>query len=339
MNLKDRSAQDRYFDELAELIDSCESVCICAHTGPDGDAIGSQLALAQIIRQNWPAIQVTSLLADNREIPRSYRFLPYAATLVRPEDYSDTPDLFICVDLSEPTRLADSLSIMERAKSVAVMDHHPCQNPYGKVFYTRPDAAAVGVIVTEFAQHLHVALTPQIAQCLMCAVVTDTGRFQYQNADGEALVIASTLVEAGASPSEISLNVYQSSSLGYLHLLACVMGRITTFSHGRIASSYATRADFERTGARLDECDGLIDSVRVVDGAQVAVFIKEVEPGVVRGNLRSKLGHDISGVARQLGGGGHAAAAGFTFEGTVDEALQTVIPLLVQVLDEGCPQR
>ena len=339
MNLKDKSAQDRYFGELEDLIGTCRTVCICAHTGPDGDAIGSQLALAQVIRMHWPQVQVTSLLADNRDIPRTYRFLPYAATLVRPEDYEETPDLFVCVDLSEPSRLADALPIMERARAVAVMDHHPCANAYGQVFYTRPDAAAVGVIVTEFAQFLHEELTPQVAQCLMCAVVTDTGRFQYQNADGEALVIASTLVEAGASPSEISLNVYQSASLEYLHLLACVMGRITTFSHGRIASSYATQADFERTGARLDECDGLIDSVRMVDGEQVAVFIKEVEPGLVRGNLRSKLGHDISGVAKAMGGGGHAAAAGFSFEGTVDDALQTVLPLLAQVLDEGCPQQ
>jgi phosphoesterase RecJ-like protein len=106
------------------------------------------------------------------------------------------------------------------------------------------------------------------------------------------------------------------------------MGRITTFEHGRIAYSYSTEADLQRTGASLDESDGLIDVVRSVAGSEVALFLKEVPGGKVRGNLRSKTGRDISGVARALGGGGHKAASGFTIEGTVDDALSAALPLL-----------
>ena len=140
------------------------------------------------------------------------------------------------------------------------------------------------------------------------------------------------LVDAGASPSMISLNVSQSFRLAYLHLESVVMGRIVTFDHGRIAYSYATRNDLERTGAHPDECDGLIDVVRSVEGSEVALFLKELPDGKVRGNLRSKGKHDISVVARSMGGGGHKAAAGFTSDGGIDATLACVLPQLQAVL-------
>lgn len=113
-----------------------------------------------------------------------------------------------------------------------------------------------------------------------------------------------------------------------------VLGRITTFERGRIAYSYATQSDFARTGANLDECDGLIDVVRSVEGSEVALFLKAVPGGKVRGNLRSKGCWDVSQVAKAVGGGGHRAAAGFTWEGDIDEALVAVLPLLRTMLSE-----
>ena len=320
--------QEGLFDAIAYLIGEASTIAICAHTNPDGDALGSQLALKLIIEQRWPRKQVTCLLADDDPTPRIYRFLAGADQLVPASEYVEDPDLFISVDLSIAHRLNNGEAVMRRAKRVAIIDHHPCEHPYGDVALIRPGAAAAGVIIAEFAQHLGVEVTPGVAQCLFCAIVTDTGRFQYQNADAEAFAVASMLVAQGASPSDVSLNVYQSFRLQFLHLKSAVMGRITTFEHGRIAYSYATIADLERTGASLDESDGLVDVVRSVAGSEVALFIKEVPGGKVRGNLRSKGAHDISGVARALGGGGHRAASGFTIEGSVDDALCQALPLL-----------
>ena len=166
----------------------------------------------------------------------------------------------------------------------------------------------------------------------MCALVTDTGRFQYQNTDPEAFGCASILVCKGALPSEISLNVYQSFRVQYLHLKSAVMGRIKTFEGGRIAYSYATEADLKRTGADLSEADGLVDVVRSVAGSEIALFLKKVPGGLVRGNLRAKGDIDVSEVARLMGGGGHKAAAGFTFEGDIDEALSRVLPPLRELV-------
>lgn len=320
--------QEGLFDAIAYLIGEASTIAICAHTNPDGDALGSQLALKLMIERRWPRKQVTCLLADDDPTPRIYRFLAGADELVAASAYDEDPDLFISVDLSVAHRLNMGEAVMRRARRVAIIDHHPCDEPYGDVALIRPGAAAAGVIVAEFAEHLGIEITPDIAQCLFCAIATDTGRFQYQNADAEAFSVASKLVACGARPSEVSLNVYQSFRLQFLHLKSAVMGRITTFEHGKIAYSYATVADIERTGASLDESDGLVDVVRSVAGSEVALFIKEVPGGKVRGNLRSKGDHDISTVARALGGGGHRAASGFTIEGSVDDALCKALPLL-----------
>ena len=329
--------QRETFGRIAGLIDGAREIVICAHTNPDGDALGSGLALAQIIRQHWAGKRVTNLLADDDPVPRLYRFLPGTDGFVHASEYAGAPDLFISVDLPAAGRLNLAKAVLERASKVAVIDHHPTNAPFGDVSLVRPDAAATGVIVAEFGLFVGAQITPDIANCLFCAIVTDTGRFQYQNADSEAFECASMLVDAGASPSMISLNVYQSFRLAYLHLESVVMGRIVTFDKGRISYSYATRADLERTGALPDECDGLIDVVRSVEGSEVALFLKETPGGLVRGNLRSKGDHDISGVARALGGGGHKAAAGFTAEGGIDAVLARTLPQLQAVLDGEQP--
>ena len=324
----ERAGQDEQFDAIWRLIEDARTIAICAHTSPDGDALGSCLALAEVIERTWPGREVTVLLADNDVVPRIYEFLPGVERHVRACEYEGSPDLFVCVDLSQPGRLADARAILERSAHVAVLDHHPCDEPCWDAGVVRPDAAAAGVIVTEFARHAGCALTPTMAQNLLCALMTDTGCFQYQNADGEAFCVASSLVEAGASPAEVSLHVYQSDRLAYLHLSATVMGRIVTFERGKIAYSYATSADFAATGVPVAECDGLVDLVRRVDGCEVALFLKEVPGGKVRGNLRAKSARDISVIAREMGGGGHPAAAGFTVEGDIDQALSTVLPKL-----------
>ena len=315
--------QERGFARIAALVEGAGEVAICAHTSPDGDALGSGLALALAIRERWPEKQVVNLLADDAPVPRIYRFLPGSDGFVRASEYDRVPDLFVVVDLSALSRLNNARPICEAAPHVAIIDHHPCEVPFGDAYVIRPEAAAAGVIVTEFVRFLGVDVTPDMAQCLFCAISTDTGRFQYQNADAEAFRVASGLVEAGANPSLVSLNVYQS---------------FVTFEKGRIAYSYATASDFERTGADLDESDGLIDDVRSVAGSEVALFLKEVPGGRVRGNLRSKGELDVAQVAQRVGGGGHKAAAGFTIEGDVDEAFSTVMPMLTELVEDAASE-
>ena len=294
MGLSKNPEQEARFAEIARLIEESSTIAICAHTNPDGDALGSTLGLARVIGMRWPEKSVCGLLADEVDVPRIYSYLPGSDGLVRACDYEGDPDLFISVDLSVAHRLNDAEPVMRRAARTAIIDHHPCEEPYTDASLIRPGAAAAGVLV----------------------------------ADPESFSVASLLVDCGASPSELSLNVYQNFSLSFLHLEALVMGRITSFAGGKITYSYATSADLERTGASLDECDGLVDVVRSVSGSEVALFLKEVPGGKVRGNIRSKTDKDVSQIAKRLGGGGHKAAAGFSFEGDIDQALAAVLPPL-----------
>lgn len=330
-----RIEQDRSFAEIAALIDQAHEIALCAHTAPDGDALGSALGLSKAILTRWPDKAVVNLLADDKEIPAIYRFLPGSAGFVRAAGYAGTPDLFICVDLSAPSRLADAEPIFLRASRTAVFDHHPSTDVFWDAGVVRPGAAAAGVIVEEFIEHLGVGLDAEMATSLLCAIMTDTGRFQYQNADAEAFSVSSKLVEAGASPSDVALAVYQSDRLLYLHLEAKVMGRISTFADGRIAYSYATLADIGDSGVDVNECDGLVDVVRRVAGAEIVLFLKQISPTQVRGNLRAKVDWDISAIAHEMGGGGHKAASGFTFDGDIDEALSAVLPKIRALVDSG----
>ena len=324
------------WEGVLTLIEGARTIAISGHTNPDGDALGSELALGLALRQARPDARATMLLADDAPVPRVYRFLAGSGELVPASSYAETPDLFISVDAPSLERLHHAADVARRARTTAVIDHHPAASEFSDTVVRHPEAASASMLVLELMDVMGVAPTPAIADCLFCGLLTDTGRFQYQNADAAAFECAARLVRAGASPSTVSFEVYQSQRLEYLQLSALVVGRIATLAHGRVAYSYATNADLARFGVDHDECDGLIDLVREVDGVEVCLFCKEGRSSVVvRGSLRSKDEHDVSCVARRFGGGGHAAAAGFSFKGTVREALDAVLPELVALVEDG----
>ncbi len=320
-----------------ELIKQADTIALAGHTSPDGDALGSALGLGQAIMRLFPDKDVHLLLADDAEVPRVLRFLPGADCFERASAYTGTPDLFIIVDAPHPGRINNARPVFERSRTTVVIDHHPGCDDIADVVVRDVDAAACAVIIETFLRAAHVEIDADIATCLMCGIVTDTGRFQYQNANARAFCSAAALVDAGADPAWIALNVYQSQRPEYLRLKGLVMKRLMVcpVEGGAIGYSFATQEDLDRCGVSPDECDGLIDIVRSVGGVDVCLFLRETGDGKVRGNLRSKSTLDVSRVAEELGGGGHVAAAGFTYSGGVDEALGAVLPRLRALISEG----
>lgn len=333
--LQKNTEQQRAFLALKAAIDEAQTIAICGHTSPDGDALGSVLGLYELIQAHWKGKELFPLLADDKAVPKIYHFLPGSEDLRFASACKIQPDLFIALDLSVPKRLAHAEDLFFRAKKRAILDHHPAPERISDLHYTRPAAASAGLIVAEFALYLNEPITRSMATNLLCSLITDTGRFQYQNTNPEAFEVASRLLEAGASPAQISLEVYQSYRLEYLHLKSTVLGRIATFENGRFAYSYTTLADLQRTGAEIEETEGLVDLVRSTEGSEVALFLKEVPGGSVRGNLRSKGDLDISVVAEKMGGGGHRAASGFSYQGSVDEAFTTILPLIHELMSSS----
>lgn len=329
-----RGAGPHAWDPIVEAIRRAGSIAISGHTNPDGDALGSALGLSLALKDIFPDKRVTALLADDAPIPRVYRFLPGSGAMVPAARYAEAPDLFISVDAPTLERLEGSAEVARRARSIVSIDHHPARGEFAASAVRDVDAAATAVLVSELLDALGSGIGPDIATCLFCGLVTDTGRFQYQNADPRAFDCAARLVALGADPAKVALEVYQSQRTEYLRLEGLVMGRIRTAADGLVAYSYATAGDLAACGVDHDECDGLIDAVRQVAGAQVCLFLKDGRtPGLVRGNLRSKGALDVSAVASRHDGGGHAAAAGFSFKGTVEEALAAVLPELVELVE------
>lgn len=325
------------FGRVASLIEQAQVVAVSGHTDPDGDALGSVLALTGIIEARWPGKRVQPLLANDRPVDPSYRFLPGSERLLPAARYAETPDLFISVDTPSPARLADAAAVLRRAPRTAAFDHHPTMEPFAQVNFLRACAASVGDIVHDFMAYLGVHPTPEVALCILTAVMTDTGRFQYQNTDAHALRVAADMVEAGAHTCDVAASVYQSYTLPALRLREQVFGRLATDATGQVAFSYVTQDDLARLGATAADCDGLIDDVRCLAGVKACLFMREQADGALRGNLRSKVdGLDVSAVAQAFGGGGHRAAAGYTVQPPLKDALARSVELLAAQVARDC---
>lgn len=323
------------YGRILDLIEGASSLAICGHTSPDGDALGSMLGLGLALQGRYPDKDIAFLLADRAPVPRIYRFMRGSDRCICAADYHCTPDLFISVDCPILPRLEDAAEVAQRAAHVVSFDHHPAREEFASLSVRRADSAATAVLIEEFLAFAGITLSADIATCLLCGLVTDTGRFQYQNADPAAFLCASRLVAAGAQPARVAQEVYQSQRLDYLKLESLVMSRIKTVAKGRVAYSYAYASDLTSFGVTADECDGLVDVVRSVMGVDVCLFVKEMSVcHQVRGNLRAKCDLDVSGIAAHFGGGGHRAAAGFTYEGSIVETLNAALPMLAELVGE-----
>ncbi len=272
-------------------------------------------------------IAAVPTLADDREPPATYAFLPGHSLYVPAADLA-APDVFVALDTPVPERLGVAQPLMEAADTVIVFDHHPDATPYGQHCVCDASMASTSQIVWRFLEPLDVAPTPDIALPLYVGLLTDTGRFSYDNTTPEALRAAAEMLESGVEPADAARLIYQERSEASLEIEARALTRLVTANNGRVAVTMLSDADFAETGALPEEAEMVVDAIRALGGVDVVVLLRQ-HGTEVRGNLRSKTGADVGRVARRFGGGGHHAAAGFTVEGsTVDAVLVQLLPLL-----------
>lgn len=312
------------------MISEAQTIAISGHTNPDGDALGSILALTHGIEKAFPEKTLIPVLADDHSIPKMYEFLPAAQRLSLASSCELAPDLFISVDTPKLSRLNNSQALFERAAHTLAFDHHPDMEDFADLSIKAAHQASTSCIIADFLQAGKFEFTAKLAQCVLVGIITDTGRFQYQNTTAHCMELAAQMMQFGADPTEISLQIYQNTSLGNLKLESLVTQRIQLTESRRCAYSYVLQDDFEACGAQHDEAEGLIDIVRRIRGVEFCLLLRENGSRTgLRGNLRSKSSVDIAALARKFGGGGHAAAAGFTLDAmSVDEALELLIPEL-----------
>lgn len=299
-----------------ELLRGAHTVAICGHVNPDGDCLGSVLALAAGLRSL--GYEVTALLAT-RDKPKTYDFLEGYEELIPACEYHANPDVFILADVPNAQRAGDGEYVFKRAKKTMVIDHHQGDGSFADVAYVDVSAAAVGMLVWDFLAQAEAELTPQIATCCYTALVTDTGKFQFQNADARALGAAAEFARAGASPSYISSMVYQRRTWAAIQLEALVIQRLELLFDGKVALSWVREKDFRELDASKDDGDSLIDEIRQLEGIEIAVMLRD-QGSVVRGSIRSKTDFDVAAIAERMNGGGHKAAAGFTIHDSLENA-------------------
>jgi bifunctional oligoribonuclease and PAP phosphatase NrnA len=302
------------------------TVVLACHVAPDGDALGAMLALHLALRK-LGARSVPTWGEQPLRVPAPYADLPGVEDIVPPEDLPEEIDLFVTLDAASAERLGSVARLLDTGVPTIVIDHHATNTGFGDVHLIAPSAAATVTMVEELVRRLGVHLGPEIATCLYVGLVTDTGRFQHANTDRDAMEMGGRLLEAGAPHEELGRRLFETRSLGELRVLGHALARVELVADVALAHTHVTAAELAEHGVGEDQLEGLVDLVRGVDVAEVAMVVKEAWDGW-RVSMRSKGTVDVGAVAEALGGGGHQRAAGFTAEEGPDEILEAVLARL-----------
>ena len=315
---------------VVRAIQEADSLAMACHIGPDGDALGSMLALATAAARHGK--DVSPSFGEPFTLPDTFRFLD-TSLLVHPTEVPSEPEVMVTFDAGSIDRLGELRGPAERADTLIVIDHHVTNTGFGHHNLISGDAAATAEIVIEVLDELGWELDEGIATALLTGLVTDTGRFQYSNTRPATMRAAARLLEAGARPEVVGQHVYEEMPFGYLHAAGAVLSRAVLEEDRRFVWSVLTMADLGAAGIGLDDTDPLIDQIRLARQSDVAALFKDLGGGRVKASLRSRGRVDVGRIAVELGGGGHHNAAGFTFTGTVDDAVEAVRERLTPVDD------
>ena len=310
---------------VTEALRSNDRFIVTTHENPDGDALGSLLAMTFALRELGKDADM--YLFGEVPIPNEYEFMDFAG-IVRGPNPDSSGQVVVALDCANERRLGPEMALLEKAQLVVDIDHHHDNTRFGKVNLIVGHASSTGEILADVFRELGVTLTPQIAEALYIAVVTDTGRFQYANTTAKALRLAAELVEAGADVHRVFQGVYENVAFAKLKLVARALENAEVFEGGRVVVSHLEREDFEHAGAEEPYSEGIIDYLRAVEGTELAALIRE--PPTANGpthriSLRTtEADLDVSAIARKSGGGGHRQAAGFSSEATIEEITEFI---------------
>ena len=325
MSLPQTETQTAELDAVAHAIRSHDRFLITTHENPDGDALGSVvamgLALEQLGKDGFP------YLSGIIPLPTEYAFMNLGGlSRELPKDAGER--VVLALDCANARRLGPDPAFVESAPLVVNIDHHHDNSRFGQINLIVATASSTGEILYDLFGKLGVTITPDIAEGLYIALVTDTGRFQYTNTTPKALRIAAELVEAGANVHQVFQDVYENVAFAKLKLLARAIEKARVYEGGRLIVADLERADFSAAGAEEPFAEGIIDYLRAVEGAEVVALIREppTQNGPTRRvSLRTRGGGiDVSAIARKSGGGGHPQAAGFSSELGPDEIVEFI---------------
>jgi len=306
-------------DQLEKVLQEIEQrrrFLVTSHARPDGDAIGSALALAQILRKMGKSAQV--VMGDS--VPVIYKVLPYSESILHAAHVNGDCDAAIILECDSIQRTR--LEGLENCFLINI-DHHVSGRPFADVNWIDPHAVATAEMVFRLAREAGVKFSPEIATCLYTALMTDTGSFMFQGTNENTFSLARELALAGADPAHCARGIYFAHSVSKIRLLGEALRNLHV--EGHIGYVWVTQKQMERCAAIEEDCEGLVNYVLSIGGVEVAAFFRELPDGRYRVSLRSKGKLDVARVAESFGGGGHECASGCSLDGPLADAVRQVI--------------
>jgi phosphoesterase RecJ-like protein len=318
------------FVEINSALREHERFAVLGHVRPDGDALGSQLALALSLKQLGKDVRVW----NEDGMLEKYSFLSRAELLTKPPSVPEDVDVAIALDTAIQNRLGTALEAIRSAKIWINIDHHPSNPGYGDLVYVDPTAPATGQILFELIKNQKLPLDGDIAENLYVAICTDTGSFQYPNTTARTFEIAAELVRVGVDVGSVSQQVYENFPRRRVELLRELLRTMRFEGKGHVASFSLSLKTAAELGVIPEDNEGLIDHLRAIRGVIVAVFFEELADGKVRVSMRSKSEKaDVCAICQKFGGGGHTLAAGARIRGTLAEVEERVLKAICDVVD------
>lgn len=313
-------------DSILQLIDRSQTFLIAAHEGPDGDAIGSTLALANALREMGKDV-----VAYNHDpVPLDYMFLPGWDAIVDALPEGKTFDAAFVLDAGELKRAGDE--IRQCCKTLVNVDHHPYSEDFGEIYYVDTAACATGVLIYRILQAAGHALSSDVATCIYTAILSDTGSFRYSNANPEAFQVAGEMIGLGVDPWSIASGLYENQDQDRLQLLSLCLPTLKVSDCGLYASVAVTLDMYQSAGANAEHTDRFINYPRSIRGVEVAIFFRQLDEEQFKIGFRSKGNIDVGALARAMNGGGHHNAAGATLEGSLESVQQWVFERVAELI-------
>ena len=309
-------------DRVLDTFRAGSRFLITSHVSPDGDAVGSLLGVAHLLR-GMGKTDITCALED--DVPRIYTWLSGAANIVKPDSVSNAFDMSILIDAHSADRSGKVAPLLQKANTFIVIDHHLVEKADGDLKWIDPAYAAAGEMVYDLFVASGVPLTREAAECIYTAQTTDTGSFRYSNTNARSHRIAAGLMEAGIDARAITERVIDTMSRGKYGLLQRVLGRIQFAANGTVAHADIYTKDLAETGALGEDTDGLINYLRNIEGVRVAMIFRETRDAKTKVSFRTQAELNAAEICRAFGGGGHAVAAGATIDAPIEEAREKVL--------------
>jgi phosphoesterase RecJ-like protein len=303
-------------------------IAIMSHIMPDGDSVGSALALYTALKKAGKDVRF--ILDD--EVPKVYRFLINSDQVIKPGQH-ESFDAVIALDCGDASRLGKSGLYLEN-NYVINIDHHISNDEFGNLNMVDPNASATGEIVYQIIKILGIEMDREISECLYTAIVTDTGQFQYSNTTSLTHQIAGDLINNGVSAALIFERIYQNSSKEKVMLMKTALDTLEFYHNDSVSCISLTQEQMKKVNALGEDTEGIINLARDIECVEAAIFLKELEDGRIKVGLRSKKYVDMAAVALHFGGGGHVRAAGCTISGAIQEVKQKMIDAVVEALEQ-----